>query len=665
MLNSKPLSSLSTEELARALKSLNLNVGPITSSTRKIYENRLKEHLLKTIESNPSNEKPNNYVSKTLEEDNFQTNINSNNDFLNKTDIPDTEISNGESKPQNFYAVWTPISSKTENGVKIPNIYTSQQNALAFMKENRGSRFKLFKSIEEAEHFSLSKLDKPNVEKVVSSNRVNSVDSKIVFKSPTFHELLKFKKYIEEGNFLEVQKCLCNPRYLITSLDMPVILQEGCRYNPMHVAVHANKPNICKYFIELLHSHKFLKLVFSDESDDLNFREKQLVDIFLNTPDKACCDTPLHTACKFCFKEIVVFLLTCKETDLKSINKDGFTAFQVIGHRINSQSPLIRDIRELFEEKAYIPLYKNDFNPCVGQPIVTILPIDEDFSAEKIKAYVGPVAPAKAIQVFTVWKTQRKSPVALSDIDKGLERIGRDIADKENVPFTEYWTFLNGFYNLATKKGLEKLEEYLNFKSENSINQSEMSSYELKTSEKFLEKNETNLKDNIKRKLTFEDEISDNKHFEEDFDNSYNESLEHNDCSIDLDFKDLSVLFKTFTKRNIEPNISTNENELNQDKLPSPVEKPVNNSYKNVKKKSQKVFIDGDIPTKVDLDVFRAIKDVVIEPLQYPNIHHWKSYIESYSDTSKLSWPSPCSPRYHKYKKRTALPSVEDRDNGF
>ena len=42
------------------------------------------------------------------------------------------------------------------------------------------------------------------------------------------------------------------------------------------------------------------------------------------------CDTILHTSCKFCYVDVVKFLLTCKEIDLKSKNKDGRTASEVI-----------------------------------------------------------------------------------------------------------------------------------------------------------------------------------------------------------------------------------------------------------------------------------------------------------------------------------------------
>ena len=299
MFNHKPLDSLSADELSRALKSLNLNVGPITSSTRKIYENRLKDHLQKTEESTSADKITGDNIIESLTQvgdvaagkNDAEINIERDNAVSDKIDIKTNDNCIEITNPQNFYAVWTPFSPKNENENKVPSVYSTQRDALAFMKENRGSRFKLFKTLEEAENFSISKPDKGYIDKIVSlvslTTANNHNGNKMIFKSPTFHELQKFKKYIEEDNFIEIQNCLSNPRYLITSLDMPVILHEGCRHNAMHIAVRANKPHLCKYFIELLHSHEFLSLVFTDAvHDDLVFRERHLVDLFLNTPDK-------------------------------------------------------------------------------------------------------------------------------------------------------------------------------------------------------------------------------------------------------------------------------------------------------------------------------------------------------------------------------------------
>lgn len=48
----------------------------------------------------------------------------------------------------------------------------------------------------------------------------------------------------------------------------------------------------------------------------------------------------------------------------------------------------------------------------------------------------------------------------LLDIEKGLERIGRNLAKDLRIPWCEYWSFLGDFCDLSTVEGLQKLETY-------------------------------------------------------------------------------------------------------------------------------------------------------------------------------------------------------------
>lgn len=50
--------------------------------------------------------------------------------------------------------------------------------------------------------------------------------------------------------------------------------------------------------------------------------------------------------------------------------------------------------------------------------------------------------------------------IKITDTEKGLELIGRELAKEQNVEWREYWDFLNLFINIASEIGLKKLENY-------------------------------------------------------------------------------------------------------------------------------------------------------------------------------------------------------------
>lgn len=53
------------------------------------------------------------------------------------------------------------------------------------------------------------------------------------------------------------------------------------------------------------------------------------------------------------------------------------------------------------------------------------------------------------------------SALRFRDPDKGLERIGSNLAGKYEVGWKEYWPFLNGFVDIVSEEGLNLLEKHL------------------------------------------------------------------------------------------------------------------------------------------------------------------------------------------------------------
>merc|ERR1711962_1668206 len=363
------------------------------------------------------------------------------------------------------------------------------------MKGYKGARFKVFDSKLAAEKFSMSK-NNPSSEKAhhapvqtvphtgpavsaSASAPAEGAKEVKVLKVPSFHDTIKFRQHIERASngLEEVEQCLANPRYLISSCDIPVILQEGSRMNAVHIAIKSNRIKIVKMIFNNLQSEEYLRLVYTNAEDaEINFRRKHLLDLYLNTPEKILCDGPLHMACKFGFIAVAKYLLSFKALKVHATNSEGSTAQQVICDRVHPRSVGDRDrikaeIQALFQEKAYVPLYENeeDGTPSkIGAPIYTISPNDVYANEKRVKAFVGPMSPDQASKIFQEWKKSPRhrlhSVIALSDYEKGMERIGRSIASNEKVPFTEYWPFLDKYTNLQTPDGLKKLEKYLKSK---------------------------------------------------------------------------------------------------------------------------------------------------------------------------------------------------------
>lgn len=70
--------------------------------------------------------------------------------------------------------------------------------------------------------------------------------------------------------------------------DQFASFKEGCRYNVMHVAAKENQAGIAQLLLDTLENPDFMRLMYPDDQESmLQKRIRYIVDLYLNTPDKA------------------------------------------------------------------------------------------------------------------------------------------------------------------------------------------------------------------------------------------------------------------------------------------------------------------------------------------------------------------------------------------
>lgn len=73
-----------------------------------------------------------------------------------------------------------------------------------------------------------------------------------------------------------------------------LFVQEGCRYNVMHVAAKENQAGIAQLLLDTLENPEFMRLMYPDDQEVmLQKRIRYIVDLYLNTPDKAVSSCPV------------------------------------------------------------------------------------------------------------------------------------------------------------------------------------------------------------------------------------------------------------------------------------------------------------------------------------------------------------------------------------
>ncbi|KAG8455961.1 hypothetical protein GDO86_001957 [Hymenochirus boettgeri] len=404
--------------------------------------------------------------------------------------------------PPLYYAV-CPVYEDTLSRNEKVHIYADKKEALQVVKMLKGSRFKAFVSKDDAEKFARGICDYcPSPSKIsmalspvknsqgIVRDGSNSLEAEIInkekansFKCPRTQDLTaKLRKAVEKGDLACFSDLIwSNPRYLIGSGDNPTVVQEGCRYNVMHVAAKENQDKICHLVLETLENPEFMRLMYPDDDDDmLQKRIQYIVDLYLNTPDKMGFDTPLHFACKFGNADVVNILCSHPKIIKKPRNKYDQTPEEVICERSKNKSAELKtQMKEYLKGHYYVPLLRAEDNvssPVIGTPWSPEQPdiiSTARFSGSPkdpllaVRAFAGPMSPSKAEDFRKIWKTPPREKagyyhkVRKTDPERGTERVGRELAHELGVPWVEYWDFLGCFIDLSSKEGLKKLEKYL------------------------------------------------------------------------------------------------------------------------------------------------------------------------------------------------------------
>ncbi|OXB64027.1 hypothetical protein ASZ78_013453 [Callipepla squamata] len=319
------------------------------------------------------------------------------------------------------------------------HVYEDKKEALQAVKMIKGSRFKAFSNREDAEKFAKGICD--------------------YFPSPS-------------------KSSLCSSPMKTGSFN------RGCRYNVMHVAAKENQAAICQLLLDTLENPEFMRLMYPDDDDTmLKKRIRYIVDLYLNTPDKAGFDTPLHFACKFGNLDVVNVLTSHPAIVKNPRNKYDQTPAEVVCERSKNKSAELKEkLREYLKGRYYVPLLRAEDNssaPVIGAPWSPDQTDDSPQAALpkypgspkdpvlSIRAFAGPMSPSKAEEFRRLWKTPPRERagffhnVRKSDLERGVERVGRELAHELGFPWVEYWEFLGCFVDLSSQEGLRKLEEYL------------------------------------------------------------------------------------------------------------------------------------------------------------------------------------------------------------
>ncbi|KAK1892111.1 Ankyrin repeat and LEM domain containing protein 2 [Dissostichus eleginoides] len=710
------LRGLSADELRGEFAQAGVKCGPITATTRATFERKLARVLAGPESSATDTDSSSSAASGASDADNAkpaEAVLTSAATKCKPTEAAteerqslsvqtETPSKSAQVSPTCYYGVcpmWEDVLSRNERA----HVYTDKKDALQAVKMMKGARFNRFANREDAEKFAKGICDyfaspnkstpcvspaKPGLLLSKDHMEVDSINRERAnsFKSPRTQDLTaRLRKAVEKGDEAAFSELVWdNPRYLIGSGDNPTIVQEGCRYNVMHSAAKENQAGIAQLLLDTLENPTFMRLMYPDDQEAmLQKRIRYIVDLYLNTPDKAGFETPLHFACKFGCPDVVNVLCSHPDCDKSCKNKDGQKPCDLICSRKNKTQEVKQKISDYLEDRCFIPLLRAVDNSC--QPIIGGLWSPESSeSFSMIRPHPrSPMDPVMTADDFRrSWKTPPRDRgdlfhnILKSDPDRGAERVGRDLAHEMGHPWAEYWDFLDSFVDLSSAEGLLKLNEYLSKRDFSPQGHEEAGENE--TSNKFKTPSPGKLN-------KFCNSISVGAFLDEGDDMSLEEMKNRQNAALTSitscaasglkgatggrEFHILPIamlhhrgadLIETAAEQELlcccddgllSPGVSCKNGlskswdhggrDLSSSGSSGSSYKSLDNSNEFLPRTPPKIrrglFIEGDSPSKLDRQVFSAIQGLDVDVLKYPSIHKWKSTMISYSTSDMQS----------------------------
>ncbi|XP_011699616.1 PREDICTED: uncharacterized protein LOC105456929, partial [Wasmannia auropunctata] len=300
----------------------------------------------------------------------------------------------------------------------------------------------------------------------------------------------------------------------------------------------------------------------------------------------------------------------------------------ICSRKCKEDEVLKREIRMLLEDQFYVPVLRTEGNACpptIGEPFSPSSPLnlnrDDPISPlVEVRAFAGPMTKTQAVEFRKKWKTPPRvtpkrgqgdapgimSPniaLRLQDTEKGLERVGRDLAEEYQVPWKEYWPFLKDFVDFRSDNGLTKLENYL----EQRFKDKEQLFYSTRNLINNVH-TPTNCKDeSVTCQQTLPKEMDAINNIQYLCDKLYMCSLTTEIDNIEEDTDSLEFFTAPSSPELVQ-------NDLDEDDF--------DDGMQNAEE-GPLIFIEGSSPTKLDYAVYNALSSAIC-PDTYPYIYRWR-----------------------------------------